>query len=63
MINKNFLFKAPRAWDTILGTEENPYDATKSGPLCPQLGLDSKTIDHYVVRIIILIKACSLFSK
>ena len=61
MIKKNFLFKAPRAWDTILGTEENPYDATKSGPLCPQLGLDSKTIDHYVVNIIILIKTCFFY--
>ena len=51
--NYNALFfKAPRPWDSILGTQDNPYDATKSGPLCPQLGLDAKQIDHYVVRLI-----------
>ena len=43
------LFQLPRKLDQVLGTEENPYDATKSGPLCSQLGLDAETIDHYLV--------------
>ena len=39
----------PRKWTARLGTEVNPYDATKSGPLCPQLGLDPEIFDHYLV--------------
>ena len=33
-----------------LGTETNPYDATRSGPLCPQMGLDQELFDHYLVN-------------
>ena len=32
------------------GTETNPYDATRSGPLCPQMGLDQELFDHYLVN-------------
>ena len=45
-----FALQQPRKWTTILGTEVNPYDATKSGPLCPQLGLDPEIFEHYLVR-------------
>jgi len=41
-------FSEPKAWNTLLGTETNPYDATRSGPLCPQMGLDQELFDHYL---------------
>ena len=46
-----FALQQPRKWTSILGTEVNPYDATRSGPLCPQLGLDPAVVDHYLVNI------------
>lgn len=47
----------------MLGTEDNPYDATKSGPLCPQLGLEQEMFDHYLVKKfkVLLLKVMSLF--
>ena len=50
----------PVAFDGTLGTESSPYDATKSGPLCPQGHLDSqnlsmtmdKTMDQWAHEII-----------
>ena len=48
-----FALQQPRKWTTILGTQVNPYDATKSGPLCPQLGLDPEIFEHYLVSFIL----------
>ena len=52
-MKKYFSFESlqlPRKLNHILGTQEAPYDATRSGPLCSQLGLDAEVIDHYMVR-------------
>ncbi len=41
----------PKLFDSELGTEDTPYDATESGPLCAQLGLKQETLDHYLVSV------------
>ena len=38
--------------ETPVGTEAEPYDATKSGPLCPQMGLKTETISGLVEQVV-----------
>ncbi|XP_059085741.1 carboxylesterase 1E-like [Tigriopus californicus] len=45
-------FSQPVQLKRAIGTVEQPYDATKSGPLCPQLGLDEATLGQLTEAIV-----------
>lgn len=45
-------FSQPVQLKSVIGTQEQPYDATRSGPLCPQLGLDEATLGQLTEAVV-----------